>query len=1025
MESRQFLGRERELAELGSALESMLAGHGGVFLISGEAGIGKTELAEQFAHRARTRGARALWGRCWESGAPAFWPWIQILRTLTRETAAESLVAELGDGAAYIARMVPEVRAKLDIGDAPPVEDSVRERFQLFDAVNRLLAAAAARRPLVLSFDDVHAADHSSILLLEFVCREIVDSRLAIIATYRDAEIRRQPHVAALVSDLGRDGHRIVLGGLAEAEVGALLENATGTQAPAAVVRGVHRTTEGNPFFVHELVRVLGGEGWLATDAGPALEGAVRLPEEIREVIRRRLAPLPAKCHDVLAVAAVCGREFEIALLEAVCDRPTVQVLEILDAAIEEGVVSVTAGTLGRCRFAHGLFRQTLYDDLPTARRIALHRHVAGVIERLHTNELDAYTAELAHHYYEAVGTEGVEKAIEYNRRAAEQSTRRLAYEAAVGHYQRALDALAFQEPNPGSARLPLLLALADAEIRVGHAHAARAVYEEAAALATELGDGEALVRAAIGYAGRWSDGTSHRPGIIPLLERALAALAPGDSALRATASARLAVELVFAPDGRRRRALSNEAVDMARRIGEPRALAYALDARLWAAAGPVDVEDPVAAGSEILALAERADDAELVVRGFEWRISGLLERGDVDRLDAELDQVRRRFEHSPHVALRWSITLLGAMRAALGGRFAEAEDLANRALEVGQAFDSANAALIHGSQIFGLRRDQGRLGELRAAIAAFAEGYSGIAAWRCGLAFLLAEVGSEPEARTELGRIMAGGPAALPQNVDYVTSLAALAETAHRVDDVAAAARLYELLAPYADRNVVIGGGFACWGSVSRPLALLAATLRRYDDAERHFADARAMHERLKSPPLAARTDCDEAAVVFARGMDGDAERARTLAARALAVAETLGMDEIAERARALARAAAPLEIPANDPCVFRREGDEWLISYDGHVVRFDDLRGFVYLQRLLHEPGRRFDASDLAPAAEGTTLSSSAEAARLRVTKAIQTALGKIRSNIPTLGRHLLRTVKTGRFCVYEPDPPRHWAV
>src|SRR5882724_807516 len=185
MQSRQFIGRERELAELSSALEGMLAGQGGLFLISGDAGIGKTELAEQFANRARTRGARALWGRCWEGGAPAFWPWIQVLRTLTRESAAESLVAELGDGAAYIARIVPEVRAKLGAEDAPPVEDSVRERFQLFDAVNRLLAAAAQRRPLVLLFDDLHAADHSSLLLLQFVCREIVDSRLVILATYR------------------------------------------------------------------------------------------------------------------------------------------------------------------------------------------------------------------------------------------------------------------------------------------------------------------------------------------------------------------------------------------------------------------------------------------------------------------------------------------------------------------------------------------------------------------------------------------------------------------------------------------------------------------------------------------------------------------------------------------------------------------------------------------------------------------------------------------------------------------------
>src|SRR5262249_33207617 len=162
-------------------------------------------------------------------------------------------------------------------------------------------------------------------------------------------------------------------------------------------------------FFVHELVRVLGGEGWLGGGDASRLAEALRIPEEVREVIRRRLAPLPAKCHDVLAVAAVCGREFDIARLDSRCGRPPAQGLGVLDAALEEGVVAIAAGTIGRYRFTHGLFRQTLYDDLPTARRIAVHRNVAAVLERLHASEIESYLAELAHHYYEAVEIEGSE----------------------------------------------------------------------------------------------------------------------------------------------------------------------------------------------------------------------------------------------------------------------------------------------------------------------------------------------------------------------------------------------------------------------------------------------------------------------------------------------------------------------------------------------------------------------------------------------------------------------------------------
>ena len=433
-------------------------------------GIGKSRLAEERIAHARARGARVLVGRCWEAGgAPAYWPWVQSLRPYVRDTGVERLRSQLGEGAADVARLLPELRDVLaDLAPVPALE-SEGARFRLFESVTAFLKRVAAAQPLVLVLDDLQAADEPSLLLLRFLARELDESRLLIVGAYRDVDPILADPLTTTLTELAREPvtRTLALAGLAAADVARFIELAAPGASAGDLGAVVHAETEGNPLFVGEVVRLLAAEGRLDEPASTPLA----IPQSVREVIGRRLRHLSDDCNRLLGFASVLGHEFDLDALAGVSGLERGELLELLDEAIEARVVSEVPAAIGRMCFAHALIRDATYHHLTRSRRIQLHRQAGEVLEALYSSDLDPQLAELAHHFFESAAGGDRQKAVDYSQRAGAQAVALLAYEEAVRLYRMALAALAqgrsatsqlaasscshWVKPRPAAARWP------------------------------------------------------------------------------------------------------------------------------------------------------------------------------------------------------------------------------------------------------------------------------------------------------------------------------------------------------------------------------------------------------------------------------------------------------------------------------------------------------------------------------------------------------------------------------------------
>lgn len=906
-----LVGRARELTDLESALEEALAGRGGVVLLAGEPGIGKSRLADELAGRASERGARVLWGRCWEAGgAPAYWPWVQSIRAYVRETESERLRSELGAEAATLAQMLPEIRSLFpDLPEPSPVEFE-EARFRLFDAAAAFLRNAAGRRPVVLILEDVHAADVPSLLLLQFVAGNLRGAAMLVLATYRDVELARDHPLRATLAELARAPatRTLALGGLSENEVASLIETVTGQAPRDAVARAIYSETEGNPLFVTEVVRLLASEGILE-EVGEGATRRIVLPDSVREVIWRRLGLLSLECAEVLTLAAVLGRDFSLEALELLSERPADELLELLESGLTARLVAEVPGSFGRLRFSHALVRDVLYAELSTLRRIRLHRRAAEALERLHDRDLDPYLAELAHHFLEAAPAGNVDKAIEYARRAADRAVALTAFEEAVRLYGSALQALELQEPRDEELRCELLLRLGDAQARAGDTPAARETFLTAAALARELELPEQLGRAALGYGGRfvWEAGRGD-PHLVPLLEEAVAAL-PSESSLRAKLLARLAGgPLRDEVERNRRAALSTEAVEIAARLGDPATLAYVLDGRHAAVWWPENLDERLEIATDLVRVATEAGDRERILQGHHYRFIALLELGDMAGARAAVEAQARLAEELHQPTQLCYVATCRSTLAAFEGRFDQAERLTDEAFRYGERAERAMAIIYRRFQLYVVRRAQGRLDEVEGEIRAAVDEFPTYVVFQCMLAHLYTELGRQDDARKPLEQLAASDFSQLPRNDEWVFGMALIADVAGFLRDAAAAAVLYQQLLPYHARNAVSAPD-ACIGAVARSLGILAVTTGRYDDAQRHFDDAVAMNTMTGGRPWLAQTQCDYARMFADRGNPGDAERALELLTACRDMAHDLGSDGLMSKAKGL---EAKLRTPA-----------------------------------------------------------------------------------------------------------------
>ena len=441
----RFFGRERERAKLLIGIEDALAGGGSLFFISGEPGIGKTRLADQISREASARGLFVAWGRCWEGeGAPAYWPWIQIVRELVtklRETIQAS--ESVADAIDSVSQIVPEVRGS---HSAIPASSVTRmgpdeAQFRMFDALARLLRELARPHPLLLVLDDLHDADSSSLMMLKFAARELKRDPITIVGTYRDQEVKRSPELARMLGSILREGTSLPLTGFSKDDVEKLADDSIGRQLNEAAIAELHRVTSGNPLFIEGVLSVLAARA----DASPA--GAVdlttiNLPDGVREVIRSRIAMLPEEAAAVLPTAAALGNEFAPRMLELVSDRSPNHVLEAIAQACDLGLLARTSDGEERYRFSHALIRNALYETTPLSARPALHRKIGEALELKYDADLDPPVAELAHHFREAARGGDPAKAIDYLIRAGKRAEAVYALQEALAHWQTALELL-------------------------------------------------------------------------------------------------------------------------------------------------------------------------------------------------------------------------------------------------------------------------------------------------------------------------------------------------------------------------------------------------------------------------------------------------------------------------------------------------------------------------------------------------------------------------------------------------------
>jgi DNA-binding CsgD family transcriptional regulator len=910
-----FVGRAGELAALTADLDAAVGGRGGVVLVAGEPGIGKTRLAEELAARAAGRGAVVLWGRCWQGeGAPAFWPWVQVVRGYVRVQNGDtaSLRHDLGAGAADIAHLVPAVRGCIpDLPVSAPLEPEAA-RFRLFDGLAGFLRAAAARRPLLLVLDDLHWADVPSLALLRFVSRELEEVGPLVVGSYRHTEVDQGHPLLAAVADLTRGKHRqLLLGGLGQREVARFVALVAGAEPSAKLAAEVFRQTDGNPFFVTEVVRLLASQGRFDPAATGAAMLAGGLPEGVRAVVAERLSRLSGDCRRVLEVAAVVGRDFELRVLQPASGMDAEGLLVLLEEAEAARVAGPVPGELGRWRFAHALVREVLCEGLPAARRVRLHGLVGEALEAVYAADPGPHLAELAHHLIEAApGSEKTAaRAVQMATLAGRRSMEMLAWEDATELFERALAASELAERPSPQQRCELLLAVGEGRMAASDVPAARIAYQQAGELARRIGSGEALAQVGLGLGSEFTSMIVD-PVQVGLLEEALAALNDADSPLRARVLAGLAKALVSAPQVERRLALSEDAVEMARRLGDPATLAAVLFGRhlaIWGSERAEAAGERLSIATEAVGLAEQVGDRAMALRGRGLRRIDLLELGDLDGYDADLAAAERAAGELRQLRYRWPLPLAHATRALLTGRFAQAEELIEQGLVAGRRAGDQAVGPYYTGVIATLRLMQGRFGEPIELFRDAATRFPTMAAFRASLAAALAEVGRADQARAELERLGAGDLAAVPRDPAWSFSLATLALACYHLGEAGTAVKLYPLLEPYADRNIVTGRvGAICLGPAAYFLGLLHLTLSLPEQALLRFQQAAAVAGRMQARPMLAMSREGQARALLALDRPGDRQQATALLDEVTAIAQALGIRGLGKRAATL-RTAIP----------------------------------------------------------------------------------------------------------------------
>jgi tetratricopeptide (TPR) repeat protein len=1045
----RLIGRGAVLTALDRAVADAAEGTGGLLVVTGDAGLGKTSVARDAVRRATRAGFAVGWGACWEDDPRPAAPWAEALAGVggVAATVAEELAgAADGDGE----------------DDLASVEHAGRHRVEVLADLIR------SAGPTLVVLDDLHWADPETLRLLRAVRGPLATSTVLVVGT---ARAFGRPELAAAV----RAPDRMPLRPLDTEEVAALVED-LGGPADLTTVEQVHALAGGNPFLVREVVHLLGGDG------------ADRLPAIGADVLGRRVAERSPRAQAVIRAASVVGLEVDAGLLATMTGRPPTQVTAALDEAGAAGLGGWT-DTPGRWAFVHDLLRQAVRASLPTDERAELHL-AAG---RALAADPESRPPDVALHLLAAGPVADPAETAAATTAAGRWSAERQAWDQAVASYRESLRVIGATDDV---ARAEVLLLLGAAELRRGDVDAAADAFTSAAGIAERHGSGELLARAALGF-GEGLSGFEVRlfdQRQVDLLERAITLLdahpdGPDAPRLRAWVLARLSVALSLVAPGERRLALAEEAVAAARAAADDLALAHALAARCDALAGPDFVDERVEAATEIVGLARRHDDIALELLGRRLRVVALFERCEWTAAVEEVEAYARRAAPTGNPFYEWLVPMWRASWAMISGppERARAEHATFEALAARAA--SPNAALLLDVQRLSLAFYGSDLDEYRAAADRLIELIPEELSPSSTGAFVhgLVAQGRMAEVRQALDRMAAGGFERIARDAEWLPCLYMLLEDAIVARHGAALRIFVDAAEPYAHLCAVEGivAGF------EGPLGLALAEARlALGDHDRAVADARAALDRTPIGPLHARAQRTLARALRRRGEPDDAAEAEQLLADAgdvpLTILELTRPDE--------STAADPKpHTPTTASAAFVREGDVWRIAFAGQEVVVRHAKGLADLAALLARPNVDVHVTELEPLPAGVDSGGPAgdpvldrravaeyrarlteldadladaegahdldraasvkaerdylldelraasglggrrrtlgpdpvERVRKAVTGRIRASISKLEEVHPALGRHLANAVRTGVVCSYRPEQDVSWRI
>ena len=590
-----LVGRDAELEELNRRWEEARAGRRGVAVLVGEPGIGKTRLAAEFCRSAYAEGALVLLGRCYEESLVPYQSFVEAMRHYLSESPVDEIRLAVGPHRPTLVRLVPELAEPgAQVSISTTGESPERDQFLLFESVASLLRAVAAEHPLILVLDDLHWADGPTLLLLRHLVRATEGVPLLILATYRETEVDDDHPLGQALAELRRARalETVALRGLGQRDVAELISSQAGRAAPATVARSIVDRTQGNPFFVEELLREVGTDG----EFNDAL---TRIPESVKDLLLRRLRRLDDDVKRILTYAAVSGREFDLDVLEPVTGIPADRVAESLERAIAGHIVEESTSSIGHYSFAHALIRETIYEQLSLTRRAQLHRQIGQAIEDLTGDRARDQLGALAYHFSAAGDTA---KAYGYHAAAADEAEHVYAVEAALSHYTDALEA--------------------------------------AAALGLQA-DREAAVRRLLLQRGRMRLRTGD-PGTLADLESVLdAARRCGDRANEMEALNELGI-VQLQSDVSAAAASHLAALEIARELDDTAAQTNAMDRLSVVYSHLLEFDHALELGERALELARDAGEETLVGRALDGIKLAVWQLGDLQRLEEITDELAR-----------------------------------------------------------------------------------------------------------------------------------------------------------------------------------------------------------------------------------------------------------------------------------------------------------------------------------------------------------------------------------------------